>query len=85
VGTSARIDYSFSGAAGVVPVNLRIFDAQGRLVRNLLENHLERVPMTCTAPWDGTDQSGRAVPSGIYYYQLETMGQRYSKRMVIVR
>jgi len=85
VSTTARIDYSFSGAPGVVPTNLRIFDAQGRLVRILLENHLEVVPMNCSVTWDGHDQSGRMVPSGIYYYQLEAMDHRYSKRLVIVR
>jgi serine protease AprX len=84
VSTTARIDYSFSGAPGVVPVDLRIFDAQGRLVRTLFENHLERVPMTCSAQWDGADGAGRIVPSGIYYYQLEAMGRRYSKRLVVV-
>ncbi|HET9950915.1 MAG TPA: S8 family serine peptidase [Candidatus Eisenbacteria bacterium] len=85
VSTTARIDYSFAGAPGVVPVDLRIFDAQGRLVRTLLANHPEVVPMNCSVTWDGHDQSGRMVPSGIYYYQLEAMGQRYSKRLVIVR
>jgi hypothetical protein len=84
VNSFARIDYSFSGPAGVVPVDLRIFDAQGRLVRSLLEGHLEVVPMSCSVTWDGKDRAGRVVPSGIYYYQMEAMGRRYSKRLVVV-
>ena len=82
---AARIDYSFVGAPGVVPVNLRIYDVRGRLVRTLLENHLEIVPMSCSVTWDGTDTSGHAVPSGIYYYHVEQMGQRLSKRLAIIR
>lgn len=83
--TGSRIDFSLAGAAGVVPVNLRLFDARGRLVRTLLENHASVVPGNCSVPWDGADRNGRLVPSGIYYYQIEAMGRRESKRLVVVR
>ncbi len=85
VSTGSRLDFSLAGAAGVVPVNLRLFDARGRLVRTLLENHASVVPGNFTVPWDGTDRNGRLVPSGIYYYQIEAMDRRVSKRLVVVR
>ena len=78
------IDYSFEGPSGVVPVTMRIFDPQGRLVRTLV-NRGEPVPMRCTADWDGRDENGRHVASGIYYYRLEVAGKVYSKRLVLLR
>jgi len=83
--TGSRIDFSLSGAAGVVPVTLRLFDARGRLVRTLLEGHPSTVPGACSVSWDGADRNGRPVPSGIYYYLIEAMDRHESKRLVVVR
>jgi len=85
VSTGSRIDFTLSGAGGVVPVTLRLFDARGRLVRTLLENHATVVPGSSSVPWDGTDANGRLVSSGIYYYQIEAMDRRVAKRLVVVR
>ncbi|MDX9858276.1 MAG: T9SS type A sorting domain-containing protein [candidate division Zixibacteria bacterium] len=35
--------------------------------------------------WDGTDQAGRIVASGTYYYRLETSDFRQTKKMVFVK
>ena len=85
VSNGSRIDFSLSGAPGLVPVTLRLFDAQGRLVRTLLEGEPRTVPGAGSATWDGTDANGRVVPSGIYYYQIDAMGRREAKRLVVVR
>ncbi len=85
VSNGSRIDFSLNGAAGVVPVTLRLFDAQGRLVRSLLEGAPRTVPGVGSVPWDGRDGNGRIVPSGIYYYQIEAMDRREAKRLVVVR
>jgi len=36
------------------------------------------------AYWDGRDMSGRAVPSGVYYYQLVVNGQQSAIRKLTV-
>jgi len=82
---STQLDFSLSGPAGVVPVTLRIFDARGRLVRTLLDHAEMAVPHSCSVSWDGVDENGRSVPSGIYHYQMEASGRRASKRLVLVR
>ena len=79
-----RIDFSLSGPSGVVPVVLRIYDAQGRLVRTLLDT-AEPVPAQCTANWDGTNEKGQKSGSGIYYYRLEVAGAHFSKRLILLR
>ena len=79
-----QIDFTLTGQPGVVPIKLRIFDAAGRLVRTLLEEH-ESVPATCSVRWDGLDNQGRRASSGIYYYRLEVAGAHHSRRLVLLR
>jgi len=35
--------------------------------------------------WDGRDDSGREVASGIYFYRLETEKKVLSRKMVLLR
>ena len=35
--------------------------------------------------WNGRNDHGRAVPSGIYIYRLEADGERQARRMALVR
>jgi flagellar hook assembly protein FlgD len=54
-------------------VKLQIFDIQGRVVKTLVD---ERKPMgTYRAVWDGTDNQGRPVSSGVYMAKLFQWGQ----------
>ena len=85
VSNGSRIDFSLNGASGTVPVTLRLFNAQGRLVKSLLEGAPRTVPGVGSVSWDGRDENGRLMPSGIYYYQIEAMGRREAKRLVVVR
>jgi len=52
------------------PVRLEIFDAAGRLVRVLVTG--EQAAGSYEPMWQGTDESGRAVQSGIYFARLST-------------
>jgi hypothetical protein len=48
---------------------LRLFDAQGRVVRELVPGE-ERAQGRHRAHWDGRDAEGRAVPSGVYWAEI---------------
>ena len=52
------------------PVALRIYDAEGRLVRTLFEGASEAGEFSLT--WDGRDDTGRGATSGVYFSRLET-------------
>lgn len=48
-----------------------------------LRNLVYTRPGRYEAFWDGTDQSGREVASGIYFIQLTVNGQSVTRRMLI--
>jgi subtilase family protein len=87
VRSSTLIPFAISGSASSGParVTLRIFDATGGLVRTLIENEAEALPVARLANWDGKNQNGRRVSSGIYYYRLTVAGRDLSRRMVVLR
>ena len=35
--------------------------------------------------WNGTDETGRRVASGVYFFRLRTLGTDYSRKMVVLR
>jgi hypothetical protein len=64
-------------------VRLVVYDVAGRAVKVLLDE--TRDADVYEAGWDGTDNNGAAVPSGVYLYSLETPGYGQSKKMVLLR
>ena len=63
-------------------VSLAVYDVGGRRVRTLVNGTLpsgERV-----ASWDGRDEGGRPVSSGLYLVRLEAVGRTLSRRLVIL-
>lgn len=64
-------------------VTLRVFNTLGQEVRTLLEEDLP--PGSHDVLWDGRDQNGLAVPSGVYFYRLNTGNHFAVKKMSIVR
>ena len=63
--------------------NLRVFDVAGQTIATLVDGELSAGPHV--AIWDGTDQSGRTVPSGLYFYRLSATGDRGSGSMLLLR
>ena len=64
-------------------VSLRIYDAAGRLVRTLAGGHLAGGDHFY--PWQGRDDAGRQVASGVYFYRLQTDSFDESRRMVLMK
>lgn len=64
-------------------VRLHVFDVQGRLVRTLIDDELQ--PGSREVAWNGRDNDGRNVASGIYFYRLETPHTLVARKMVLLR
>ncbi len=77
---STAITYSI-GAAGHLRIS--IFDPLGRCIRILREKDAEAG--TGSIEWDGRDETGHLLPSGIYFCLLESSGERRIIRMAMLR
>jgi predicted phosphodiesterase len=69
--------------ARTVDVLLRIFDASGRIVKELVR--LSQSPGSYYVSWDGRDQSGKGCSSGMYVAVLEAAGETKSTKLVLLR
>jgi hypothetical protein len=64
-------------------VRIRVFDVAGRLVRTLID----RVEPQGAgfAVWDGGDDEGRSVTSGVYFCRMDAPGFSDTRKMVLLR
>ena len=61
-------------------ISLKIYDATGRLVK-------EFIPPTASTviSWDGRDESGRKVRSGVYFLKFEAGDHRTTEKLLLVK
>ena len=65
------------------PVRLTILDVSGRLLRDLIA---AKMPAgSHEVSWDGQDDAGRAVASGVYLYRLESGSHASQRKMLLLR
>jgi hypothetical protein len=64
-------------------VELVIYDVSGKLVRHLVEQELPAGEHATV--WDGRDDAGLAVASGIYFYNLVANGRELARKMILLR
>ncbi|MEQ1831679.1 MAG: FG-GAP-like repeat-containing protein [Candidatus Eisenbacteria bacterium] len=77
---AVRIEYLLSRAARV---QLSVYTPEGRLVRAYPESRQE--PGPAIAHWDGRDELGRDVSSGMYFYRLTIGTEVLRGRMTVLR
>ncbi len=65
-----------------VPTSLGIYDVSGRLVRNLFEGAAAGVEMRMR--WDGRNESGRLVGSGVYFLRMRSPGFGQVRRLTFI-
>jgi hypothetical protein len=64
-------------------VHLAIYDVAGRLVATLVDGSLDEG--LHTAKWEGRNNNGSQVSSGVYFYRLVAGKQILTKKMVLLR
>jgi hypothetical protein len=79
-GTTIR--YSISQPSRVL---LAIYNVAGQRVRTLVDKIQSPRPGGYTVTWDGRNDAGQSVGSGVYLYRLETPGSVSAKKMVLLR
>lgn len=76
--TTIRFDIAARGRA-----TLRVYDVRGALVRTLLDETRDAGPGS--ASWNGRDDLGRGVSSGLYFYRIESNGESRTRKMVLLK
>ncbi len=64
-------------------VELKVYDIAGRLVKTLVSE--SREAGNYTVSWDATDDFGKTVTSGIYFYRIQTADFRQVKKMILMK
>ncbi|MGQ9560485.1 MAG: LamG-like jellyroll fold domain-containing protein [Candidatus Oleimicrobiaceae bacterium] len=64
-------------------VTLVVYNLLGSKVKTLVNK--EMVPGRHAVTWDGTDEAGREVASGVYIYRMEAAGFAAAQKMLLVR
>jgi hypothetical protein len=77
---TTTIRYELAAAGNV---RLRVFDAAGRLVRTLVDTSEGAGAHDVT--FDGRDDNGRPVASGVYFYRLDAGTTTQTRKMVLLK
>jgi hypothetical protein len=62
---------------------LKIYNILGQEVRALVDE--EREPGYYAVTWDGRDEGGNEVPSGVYFYRIQAGDFSATRRMVLMK
>ena len=77
------ISYELPNASERVRVRMWILDISGRVVAKLVDE--EQSGGSHEVRWQGKDDRGRAVSSGVYFYVLDVAGERRMKKLVLLK
>jgi hypothetical protein len=79
--SSTSLEFDVPNHIGAV--RLAVYDLRGRVVRTLVDGAVStgRYP----ASWDGRDERGRQVPSGVYFVRLDVGGEVEARKLLLVK
>jgi hypothetical protein len=66
-------------------VTLKIYNAAGQLVRTLINESQAPVQGGFSKVWNGMNEQGQPVASGVYFYQLTAKNFSQTKKMVLLK
>ncbi|MGB2769015.1 MAG: T9SS type A sorting domain-containing protein [Candidatus Zixiibacteriota bacterium] len=77
------IRYTIGGGQGSTHTKLKIYDLLGRKIKTLVNE--EQTAGIYEVSWDGKDDLGREVASGVYFYRLETPEFSQTRKMLLLK
>ncbi len=70
-------------STGKIKVQLKVYDILGREVRTLIDEEME--PGSYSVQWDGRNNNGTRVSSGVYLYRMKSNGFISTRKMVLLK
>ena len=80
---STDLRFNLSPRASAGAVRLTMIDVAGRQVRTLVDGRM--TPGMQLLRWNGSDDLGRALPSGIYFTRLQTAEGTKTQKVILTR
>jgi hypothetical protein len=82
---TTKIEYRLpeSGAGGKADVSVVVYDVRGSRVRTLVSG--AQTAGKHVIEWDGRNDGGEPVGSGVYFYRLRTLHFVETRKMVLVK
>jgi len=75
-----NIAYSIKTAGNVT---LEVYNIKGQLVKTLINEVRETGNYTTT--WNGTDDAGKSLASGVYFYKMKASNYTATKKMILMK
>lgn len=80
---TTTIAYDIPAGAGAVKVRLTVYDVAGRVVRHLVNR--DNGPGRYAVVWNGRDDQGGQVATGVYFYRLDAGSFRETRKMLLLK
>lgn len=80
---STSIRYTVDSRQASAPISLRVYNIRGQSVRVLVDGEVE--PGNYQVVWDGRNDKGEDVSSGIYFYRLTAGEQVATRKMLLLK
>ncbi len=77
--STTQVRYSVPAGSNAEDVSLAVYDLAGRRIRNLLASE------TGVVQWNGRNDRGQPVPSGVYFIQIRLNQKHMSQRVLLIR
>ena len=77
-----RIDIQYTLPANARQVRFKIFDATGRLVKDLGQHPHSTAPANVS--WNGLDLNGKKAANGIYFVYMETDSEQLVEKIILI-
>jgi len=71
------------GLAQSAEVSFSIYNSRGQLVRQIPMGNMNSGKHSFV--WNGTDDSGRALPTGVYFIRMQAGSESFSKKAVLMK
>jgi hypothetical protein len=72
-------------AAHTGPVSLVVYDVAGKRVRILVDRAYTHASEELATSWDGRDDRGSPVASGVYFCRMENLGFNDTRKLVLLK